>query len=137
MHIAIARFPAVPAERDKDFREWFAWSNDQLRTMVGLRGRRLLRSPDGSYTALVEHDSASSFAAMRKAEAISMIHHGLGRILSDSRQAMRYDVLVDFPTAETCCCDGHETCGCEGAEQDPGAPVGPWRRSTLRSELRW
>lgn len=97
MHIAIARFPAVPAERDKDFRDWFAWSNDQLRATVGLRGRRLLRAPDGSYTALVEHDSAKSFAAMRKAEAISMIQHGLGRILSDRRQAMRYDVLVDFP----------------------------------------
>ena len=49
MHIAIARFPAVPAERDKDFRDWFAWSNDQLRGMIGLRGRRLLRATDGSY----------------------------------------------------------------------------------------
>jgi hypothetical protein len=97
VHIAIARFPAVPAERDKDFRDWFAWSNDQLRATVGLRGRRLLRAPDGSYTALMEHDSASSFAAMRKAEAISMIQHGLGRILSDRRQAIRYDVLVDSP----------------------------------------
>ena len=77
MHIAIARFPAVPAERDKDFREWFAGSNDQLRTMVGLRGRRLLRSPDGSCTALVEHDCANSFAARPRAQAISMIHHGL------------------------------------------------------------
>jgi len=85
VHIAIARFPAVPAERDKDFRDWFAWSNDQLRTTVGLKGRRLLRAPDGSYTALVEHDSAKSFAAMREGEAISMIQHGLGRILSDRR----------------------------------------------------
>ena len=114
MHIAIARFPAVPAEHDKDFRDWFAWSNDQLRGMVGLRGRRLLRAPDGSYIALVEHDSAGAFAAMHKAEAVSMIHRGLGRILNDRRQAMRYDVLVDFPTAEACCCDGHGTCGCEG-----------------------
>lgn len=114
MHIAIARFPAVPAERDKDFRDWFAWSNDQLRGMVGLRGRRLLRAPDGSYIALVEHDSAGAFAAMHKAEAVSMIHRGLGRILNDRRQAMRYDVLVDFPTAEACCCDGNGTCGCEG-----------------------
>jgi heme-degrading monooxygenase HmoA len=120
MHIAIARFPAVPAERDKDFRDWFAWSNDQLRGMVGLRGRRLLRAPDGSYTALVEHDSAGAFAAMHKAEAVSMIHRGLGRILNDRRQAVIYDVLVDFPTAETCCCEGHGTCSCEGAASEPG-----------------
>jgi len=120
MHIAIARFPAVPAERDKDFRDWFTWSNDQLRGIVGLRGRRLLRAPDGSYTALVEHDSASAFAAMLKAEAVSMIHRGLGPILNDRRQAMRYDVLVDFPTAEACRCDGQGTCSCEGAASEPG-----------------
>jgi len=125
MHIAIARFPAVPTERDKDFRDWFAWSNDQLRGMVGLRGRRLLRAADGSYIALVEHDSASAFAAMHKAEAVSMIHRGLGRILNDRRQAMRYDVLVDFPTAEACCCIGHGTCSCEGAAGTPGGTRNP------------
>ncbi|MHB8184592.1 MAG: hypothetical protein ACYDDU_00645 [Dermatophilaceae bacterium] len=60
-------FPTVPAELDKDFRDWFAWSNDQLREFAwsndqlretaGLKGRRLLRAPDGSYTALVEHET--------------------------------------------------------------------------------
>lgn len=120
MHIAIARFPAVPAEHDKDFRDWFAWSNDQLRGMAGLRGRRLLRAPDGSYTALVEHDSASAFAAMLKAEAVSMIHRGLGPILNDRRKAMSYDVLVDFPTPDGCRCDGNGTCRCEGAAAEPG-----------------
>jgi len=120
MHIAIARFPAVPAERDRDFRDWFAWSNDQLRGMGGLRGRRLLRAPDGSYTALVEHDSAAAFAAMLKAEAVSMIHRGLGPILNDRGQAMRYDVLVDFPIGDGCRCDGDGTCSCEGAESEPG-----------------
>ena len=113
MHIAITRFPAVPAERDKDFRDWFARSNEQLRAVVGLRGLRLMRAPDGFYTAMVEHDSASSFADMRKAEAISMIDHGLGRILSDSREAMSYDVLEGFRTAETCSGDDHRTRGFE------------------------
>jgi len=115
VHIAITRFPAVPAERDKDFRDWFVRSNEQLRAMVGLRGRRLLRAPDGSYTVMEEHDSASSFADMHKAATISMIHHGLGCILSNSRQETSYDVLVDFPTPETCSGHGHghETCGCE------------------------
>jgi len=114
MYIAIARFPAVPAERDRDFRDWFAWSNDQLRGMAGLRGRRLLRASDGSYTALVEHESASTFAAMSAAEAVSMIHEGLGKILSDRPQAMTYDVVVDFSptdfsTTETCCGPGKGT----------------------------
>lgn len=113
MHIAITRFPAVPAERDKDFRDWFARSNEQLHAMAGLRARRLLLAPDGSYTAMVEHDSAGSFAEMHKAEAISMIHHGLGCVLSNSWQATSYDVLVDSPIAETYSGDGHERCGCE------------------------
>lgn len=123
MHIAIARFGTVPAERDKDFQDWFTRSNDELRA-AGLRSRRLLRAPDGSYTALVEHDSASAFAAMLKAEAVSMIHRGLGPILNDRRQALRYDVLVDFPTAEACRCDGHGTCSCEGVETEPGLQLG-------------
>ena len=124
MHIAIARFPAVPPEHDRHFRDWFAWSNDQFREMGGLRGRRLLRAPDGSYTALVEHDSAGAFAAMLKAEAVSMIHWGLGPILNDRRQAMSYDVLVDFPTADGCRCDGDGTCSCDGAEAEPGRRLG-------------
>ena len=121
MHIAIARFPAVPPEHDRDFRDWFAWSNDQFREMAGLRSRRLLRAPDGSYTALVEHDSAGAFAAMLKAEAVSMIHWGLGPILNDRRQAMSYHVLVDFPSADGCRCDGDGTCSCDGSEAEPGS----------------
>ena len=121
MHIAIARFPAVPAERDKDFRDWFAWSNDQLRGMVGLRGRRLLRAPDGSYTALVEHDSAGAFAAMLKAEAVSMIDRGLGPILNDRRQAMSYDVLVDFPTAEGAAATATERAVAKARRQSRGS----------------
>ena len=53
-----------------------------------------------------------------------MIHRGLGRILNDRRQAMRYDVLTEFPTAEACCCDGHGTYSCEGAASEPGLRLG-------------
>lgn len=103
MHIAIARFPAVPAERDNDFRDWFTWSNDQLRGTEGLKTRRLLRAPDGSYTALVEHESAATFAAMHKAEAVTVIQEGLRRVLADAPQATSYDVVVDSSTAKKCC----------------------------------
>ncbi|MEP7036444.1 MAG: hypothetical protein ABI934_12715, partial [Actinomycetota bacterium] len=75
---------------------------------------------DGSYTALVEHDSAGAFAAMLKAEAVSMIRCGLGPILNDRRQAMSYDVLVDFPPGDECRCDGNGTCSCRGATAEPG-----------------
>jgi len=116
MHIAIARFPAVPAGRDKDFRDWFASSNDQLRETAGLKGRRLLRAADGSYIALMEHESANSFAAMRTATAVSMIHSGLGRMLNDRQQAMGYEVVVDFSPGP-CCAGGPGADIHEGAAQ--------------------
>lgn len=103
MHIAIARFPAVPAERDSDFRDWFTWSNDQLRGTEGLKARRLLRAPDGSYTALVEHESATTFASMHTAETVTVIQQGLRRILPDAPQAIGYDVVVDSGTDQGCC----------------------------------
>ncbi len=113
MYIAIAHFPTVPAEKEQDLRDWFAWSNDQLREAEGLEGRRLLRAHDGSYIALVEHQSAGTFAEMHASEAVSMIHAGLGSILSNGPQATQYDVVVDFPISGGCCggsqaSSGHE-----------------------------
>jgi heme-degrading monooxygenase HmoA len=117
MYIAIARFPAVPPEQDKDFRDWFASSNDQLRETAGLKGRHLLRAPDGSYIALMEHESASTFAAMHMAEAVSMIHSGLGRILNDCQPATRYEVVVDCSISEPGCGGGHGSDSHEGSAQ--------------------
>lgn len=102
MHISIVRFPTVTAELDKDYRDWFASSNDQLRGTAGLKGRRLLRASEGSYTAVIEHDSAGSFAAVHAAEAVSMVQSGLGGILSTCPQAMTYEVVEDFSASGEC-----------------------------------
>lgn len=123
MHARIARFPTTAEETVEDFRDWFAWSNDQLNGIVGMRRRRLLCAPDGSDTALMEHDSADAFAAMLRAEAVSMIGRGLGPVLNDRRQAMSNDVTVDFPTADGCRCDGNGMCICERTEAEPGLPL--------------
>jgi len=117
MHIAIARFPAVPAERDKDFRDWFAWSNDQLRQTAGLKARRLLRAPDGTYAALVEHESADTFAAMHLAPPVSKIHERLGQIIEDGPHATKYDVVVDFATSGSCCGEGAGPASYQGGPQ--------------------
>jgi hypothetical protein len=110
MHIAIARFPAVPAHRETDFRNWFSWSNDQMRETAGLKARRLLGAPDGSYTALVEHESAGTFAAMHATEPAARIHERLSRILNDGPQATTYDVVLDFSGASACCGGGAGGC---------------------------
>jgi len=120
MYIAIARFPAVPAERDSDFRDWFTWSNEQLRGTSGLQTRRLLRAEDGSYTAMVEHESASTLTAMHSTESLSRIHERLGQILTDGPQATRYEVVVDSSTSGSCC-GGSQSAG----HQDSAAQAQP------------
>lgn len=117
MHTSIVRFPTVTDELDKDFRDWFASSNDQLRGTAGLKGRRLLRAQDGSYTAVMEHESASTFAAVHAAEAVSMVQSGLGQILSDCPQAMTYEDEVAFAASGGCCTVGQGTDSHDGAAQ--------------------
>ncbi len=103
MFIAIARFPEVPTEREAEFRAWFAWSNDQLGEVDGLQGRRLLRAADGSYTALVEHNSAETFAAMHATEAASRVKAQLGELLLDGTAATIYEVVADLTKSGSCC----------------------------------
>jgi len=45
---AIARFPTVAPERNKEFRNWFVWFDDVLRESAGLRRRHLQPEPTAS-----------------------------------------------------------------------------------------
>ena len=103
MFVAIARFPEVPAEREAEFRAWFAWSNDLLRDIDGLQGRRLLCAPDGSYTALIEHNSAETFAAMHATEVATQVHALLAELLINEPDATRYEVVADLANSGSCC----------------------------------
>lgn len=103
MFIAIAQFPEVPTEREAEFRAWFAWSNDRFREVEGLQGRRLLRAADGRYTALVEHKSAETFAAMHATESASHVHAQLGELLLDGPAATIYEVVADLAKSGSCC----------------------------------
>lgn len=64
MFLNLVRFPAVRSGREDDFLAWFEESNDVYRTFPGFVSRRLLRSADGSYAAVVEHQSEATFMAM-------------------------------------------------------------------------
>jgi len=114
MFVAIARFPEIPTEREDELQAWFAWSNDQLREIDGLKGRRLLRAPDGTYMALVEHESAGTFDAMHATEAAARVHARLAEVIIDEPRAKKYEVVVDFAKSEACCGGG-------GGHGDQGA----------------
>src|SRR5450759_3423481 len=103
MFVAIARFPEVPTEREAEFRAWFAWSNDQLRDIDGLRSRRLLRATDGSYTALVEHNNAETFAAMHTTKVASQVRAQLGELFLDEPAVTTHEVVVDLANSGSCC----------------------------------
>lgn len=117
MFVAIARFPEVPGQREEEFQAWFAWSNDQLREIDGLVGRRLLRAADGSYSAVVEHQSAATFAAMHATKAASQVHARLGEILEGEPLATKYEVVVDLAKPRSCCGGGG---GRSGHDQSAG-----------------
>jgi heme-degrading monooxygenase HmoA len=117
MFVVIARFPEVPSQREEEFQAWFAWSNDQLREIDGLVGRRLLRAADGIYTAIVEHQSAATFAAMHTTEAASQVHARLGEILEGEPLATTYEVVVDLAKPGSCCSGGG---GQSGHDQSAG-----------------
>jgi len=107
MFVAIAQFPEVPTEREEEFQAWFAWSSGQLRGIDGLHSRRLLRAADGTYTALVEHKSAETFAAMHLTEVASLVHARLTDLVGDEPVATKYEVVVDLATSGSCCGAGH------------------------------
>ena len=104
MFVATIRFPAVPEERVQPFLAWFTWSNDVLRHTAGLRQRRLLRGADDSYAALVEHDSAETFAQMHRTEEASRIQARLATILDERPQAATFEVAAELvPDSFHCC----------------------------------
>ena len=107
MFIALVRFPDLPTDRESDFEEWFAWSNQQLAGAEGLHSRRLLRTDRGSYCALVEHDSAATFHAMHSTPVVAKIQHRLGQIVPEPPQATHYEVVSELATGG-CCADGGE-----------------------------
>ncbi|MDQ2756817.1 MAG: hypothetical protein M3Y71_09675 [Actinomycetota bacterium] len=121
MFIAIAKLPEVPTERDVEFQAWFAWSNDQLRDTDGLRGRRLLRAADGSYTALVEHDNAETWAAMHATEAASRVDAHLRELVPAEPAVTTYEVVADLSGSGSCC---GGTSGHEGSRRHDLALVG-------------
>jgi len=103
MFVAIAQFPEVPTGQEDEFQSWFAWSNDQLREIDGLQGRRLLRAADGTYIALVEHQSTETFAAMHLTDVASRVHARLGQVLLGEPVATNYEVVADLAKSGSWC----------------------------------
>ncbi len=65
MFVNIIQFPAVKESKDKEFREWFEWSNEVYAKFEGFISRKLLKSTEGGkYVGLVEHETEETFMKM-------------------------------------------------------------------------
>lgn len=81
------------AGAEGDFAKWFAESNAVLRGFPGFVSRRLLRSPDGGYRVLVEHESQETFAKMHQSPEHQKIHP-VGRSFMEADPQKRTFVTV-------------------------------------------
>lgn len=103
MFVALVRFPVIEDDHEQAFLDWFTWSNDVLNGVEGLRQRRLLRAGDGSYSAVVEHDSAATFAAMHDTETAAEVQRALRAIMDEQPQATTFEVVADLASRGSCC----------------------------------
>jgi antibiotic biosynthesis monooxygenase (ABM) superfamily enzyme len=74
MFIVMVRFPPINPSQDKEFREWFEWSNQLLMKFPGFISRRLLVGKDRSYAAIIEHKEYDTFTAMHSSNEHKLVH---------------------------------------------------------------
>jgi heme-degrading monooxygenase HmoA len=69
MFVNIIHFPPIVEGKDADFREWFAWSNEQYAPFPGFISRKLLKPrKQGGYAEVIEHESYDTFMAMHASD---------------------------------------------------------------------
>ena len=59
---------------EDDFKSWFSESNKVLSSFPGFVSRRFLKSGDGSYRIIVEHESKDTFIKMHQSPEHEKIH---------------------------------------------------------------
>ena len=59
---------------EDDFKSWFSESNKVLSGFPGFVSRRFLKSGDGSYRIIVEHESKDTFIKMHQSPEHEKIH---------------------------------------------------------------
>jgi len=59
---------------EDDFKSWFSESNKVLSSFPGFVSRRFLKSADGSYRIIVEHESKETFIKMHQSAEHEKLH---------------------------------------------------------------
>ena len=95
MFVVIINFPPIKAGKDKEFREWFEWSNNELSKFKGFINRRLLKPlKEGNYAAIIEHESYDTFMAVQKTPFHDEAGKKVAPLLDGSPNPVFYEVLI-------------------------------------------
>ncbi len=73
MFVMIADISLKEGAED-DFKSWFSESNKVLSSFPGFVSRRFLKSADGSYRIIVEHESKETFIKMHQSPEHEKLH---------------------------------------------------------------
>ena len=73
MFVMIAEISLKEGAED-DFKSWFSESNKVLSNFPGFVSRRFLKSPDGNYRIIVEHESKDTFIKMHQSPEHEKLH---------------------------------------------------------------
>jgi len=96
MFVNVVNFPSIKPGKDAEFREWFAWSNQEYAKHKGFIRRRLLRPRGGgNYVSIVEHESYESFMAMHTSPTQAQAHKRVEPLFDGSPSPHFYEVVMD------------------------------------------
>ena len=95
MFVNIVFFPPIKEGRDAEFREWFAWSNQEFSKQKGFIRRRLLKPlKSGNYAAIVEHESHDTFMEMHNSPAHDKAHERVIPLFDGNPTPQFYEVVI-------------------------------------------
>ena len=77
------------------FKSWFSESNKTLSGFPGFVSRKFLKSTDGSYRIVVEHESKETFIKMHNSPEHEKIHPSGHAFMSGPPQRKTYTVVAE------------------------------------------
>ena len=80
---------------EDDFKSWFSESNKVLSSFPGFVSRKFLKSTDGSYRIVVEHESKETFIKMHNSPEHEKLHPIGHSFMSEPPQRKTYTVAAE------------------------------------------
>lgn len=80
---------------EEDFKKWFSESNKVLSPFPGFVSRKFLKSADGSYRIIVEHESKETFIKMHNSPEHEKLHPQGHSYMSEPPQRKTYTLAAE------------------------------------------